>query len=86
MVIKILVWIGPECIVIVVAAVAVRLKVEIQINHRLLVLRANVLQAPEQQRVRIKGIERADGCVEIRKYRDRDDNYGDYICSAQDLP
>lgn len=47
MVIKILVWIGPERIAVVVTAIAVGLKVEVEVDHRLGVICTDMLQAPE---------------------------------------
>ncbi len=67
MVIKILVGIGPERVAVVVTAVALRLQVEIEIDHGLFVIRANMFQTPKQQRVGVKGVERADGCFEGRQ-------------------
>lgn len=86
MVIEILVWIGSECVTIVVAAVAIVWQVKIEIDHRLSILRANILYAPEQQRVGIKGIERADGGVEIGKDADRENNNDNDVCSTENLP
>ena len=86
MVIQILVWIGSEGIVMIVTAVAVRLQIEIEVNQCMLVLRANMLQAPEQQGIRIKGVEGPDRRMEIGKYCDREDDNDDHICRAEDLP
>lgn len=44
----------------IVTPVAVRLQIEIEVDQCMLVLRANMLQAPEQQGIGIKGIKCAD--------------------------
>src|SRR5215211_960530 len=86
MVIQILVGVGPEGIVMVVTAVAIGLQVEIEVDHRMGVVRENMLQAPEQQRVGIKGVEGTDRRLEIGKDGDREDNNDDDIRSTEDLP
>ena len=70
----------------VVTPVAVRLQVEIEIDQGMLVLRADMLQAPEQQRIGIKGIKGADGSMEIGKEGDREDDNDDHVRRAKDLP
>ena len=60
MVIEVLIGVSPEGIAIVVTAVAVCLKVEVQIDQRVWVVRADMLEAPEHKGVGIEGIEGAN--------------------------
>jgi hypothetical protein len=62
-----------------VTAVALRLQVEIEINHCLFVISANMFKTPEQKGVGVEGVERADGCFEIGKYCDRENDRDDNI-------
>jgi hypothetical protein len=86
MVIKILIGISPERVAVVVTAVGLRLQVEIKIDHGLFVVSANMFETPEQKGVRVEGVERADGCLEIGKYCDREYNRDDHIGSTEYLP
>lgn len=86
MVIKILIWIRQEWTAVIVATIAARLQIKVQVNHGLLVFGANVFQAPEKQRVRVKGIERTHERPQIAKYGNGDDNKYNYIGAAEYLP
>ena len=67
-------------------AVAVLLQIEIEVDQGMLVLRADMLQAPEQEGIGIKGIECANRRMEVCKDGNCEDDNDDHIRRAEDLP
>ena len=86
MIIKILIRVGTERVAVVMTAVAVGLEIEIEIDHRIFIISADVFQAQQQERIGIKRVERADGCFEISKEGDGVHDDDNDVRRAEDLP